>query len=1244
MNNNDHTSSTPQRYPHVVLQWNCRSVISKKSEIIHLINIHDPSIIALAETWLRPGYTFKIKGYTCIRDDRSDGYGGVALLVKQNLYNIKRINITPSSNFSIVAILVFDVCFVSIYIPYPSSQTYLELSNILNSLPKPICILGDFNTQHRSWGSSISSVNSDELLDIIDNHNLCVLNTGSSTRITGPNENLSAIDLSIVSASLASTLSWKTLSSSHGSDHYPILITFPGNKPKQTPTKPFFKYRIIQNKWPDYKLHIENNINTLPESSHHEISKCSSSLTHLILKAVNSTFPSKKTPKGKLPSPPWWDSQCTEAIKLRKKAERDYKNNMSEDNFNKLLSAMSNTKKLFKEKKFMSWRQYCTSISPRTPTAQIWNKIKCFRLGTSESTGCRIPPSLCNEFLNNLAPSFVPEHLSSPCLPSDNTSDYSFLNSPFSLDELKGVLSGVQDTAPGEDGIPYSFFSHLGDNSLKYYLEVINIIFLTGDIPTSWKSHIILPVHKPNKDPTDILSYRPIALAPVILKIAENLIKIRLEWFLENRNLLPCSQYGFRKGKSTLDSIGILVSDVRLAFTTKQSVVAAFLDIKSAYDNVVLSILKNKLEFLKVPYYITNFIMNSLYGRLIKLDSLSRKVWKGLPQGSVLSPILYNVYTYDLDNIFKGTPVSILQYADDIAVYISNKCINSACSSLSASLNTLKKWLNDNGLELSVSKSCTVLFTRQRMPPPLTVYYDGIPIKAKTHTKFLGLIMDSKLNGISHCDYIADKCERSLNILRCLAGVWWGAHPLSLKLIYNAIIRSVIDYGSFLLEPCSAAAMKRLDAIQTKALRIITGAMKSSPINALQVECADPPLQLRRQYLADRFFFRILQSSEHPLIEKLQLISETINKSDYWKNKTPPHLIFSFLKFKALNSPTHRSPKLPLFETDYRALILSPDVHNTIGIEKDNPSANTHFKSVICERWTNWHYIYCDASKHSNNDFVGVGLYHQQYKIVEKVKFPPETSIFTAECYGIYKALEYILIFKLTNSVVFSDSKSALSALSRFPFKKNCECTSIIVMARQKLLDCVESGYSVSFVWIPSHSNIVGNEIADRLANEATGSGDLYPFKNYTQDLVAISRVHLIESWREDWKNSTQIKGKYYHSVQPDVLTRPWFSKVRLGKRATSMIIRLRLGHMCNPAHLARIRVIDSSACECGEDVCDANHMILNCPLFDRTTFNKTLSDLKISFPTNIQLLLRSNLIPVYKSLATFLENNNIKL
>lgn len=1214
--------------------------------MLYIISKINPSIIALSESWLKPGSILKIKNYFCLNDNRIDNHGGVVLLIHSTLL-FTALSFPPHGDgFSIVGAKILNISFVSIYIPHPSTSILNEIHEILQHIPKPFLILGDFNCHHQAWGSSISNAYGNQLINIFDNLNLCVLNDGTPTRRTKPEENLSAVDLSISTPDVALDFTWCIRPYTHGSDHYPIVISL-ANKNVPPPPHPFsprMKYRLADADWHSYKSKLENIIPTLPQPNTYTEEICIESLLNAMSNIAEELFPKKNSALNRRPSPAWWDKECSEAVKKRKLAEKEYNLNMTSENYDILVRTIEETKEILVEKRKTGWKRYCTSISPHTPSTIVWQNIRKFKSTLSNPT-FSLPQQLSSQYLDHLAPSYAPQKELVTDLNSNTLTSLTGLNSPFTFEELKSVLMNTKDSAPGEDGLPYSFYKHFGDSALFYLLDVINTIMLSGHIPKSWKAQIVLPILKPNKQPSDVSSYRPIALSNVVAKIAEHLVKNRLEWYVESNNLLAKSQYGFRRGKSCMDSISIFVTDIRVSLTLNKPTVGIFLDIKSAYDNVLLTVLKTKLEKLKVPLLLSNFIINLLSGRTIRLDSSDecRTLWKGLPQGSVLSPLLYSIYTYDLEFCLLDS-VKVLQYADDLLFYCSDNSIEYLSTQLSLSLISLKSWLVRHGLELSVGKSTAVLFSRLRNPPFLNIKYDGKLIPQKEEAKFLGLVLDSKLSGIPHSELVSYKCEQRLNMLRCLAGVWWGAHPFSLKLAYNALIRSVLDYGSFLLEPCRVSVINKFNSIQNKSLRIIAGAMKSSPINALQVECAEPPLKIRRQFLADRFFCQAFQFCNHPLIHKLSQLIYLCSTSPYWVHKTVPCLVNSANRFTSLSAPTYRSTKLPLFDNvPYEALVLSPEIHVDLDIEKGDINSNNNFNSIIHDNWDGWHHIYCDASKHGANNTVGVGVFHREFNIIQKIKLPQETSVFTGECFAIYKALEYILLAKLPKTLIISDSKSALQSLERFPFKSKATMP-VIVNIRDILYKCHQKSYSVTFLWVPSHSGIKGNEKADQIANDATGCGDMYPYVNYCHDIATLPKLYLQNDWRDIWEKSAILTGKHYYSIQSHLQIKPWFSKILLGKRATSSLIRLRVGHVCSPAHLHKFRIVDNPSCSCGEPVADVNHLLLECPLTDVTNFYESLIELEIPFPINVSSLLTYKTKAVYGALSKLIIDNDLKL
>src|SRR5206468_1916036 len=195
-------------------------------------------------------------------------------------------------------------------------------------------------------------------------------------------------------------------------------------------------------------------------------------------------------------------------------------------------------------------------------------------------------------------------------------------------------------------------------------------------------------------------------------------------------------------------------------------------------------------------------------------------------------------------------------------------------------LDHISNWCDDWGLQISLKKSSVVIFTHRVKYNVTPIVYKGNPLKVEDKIKFLGMIFDKRLSWQSHVQYIVGRCAARLNLMRSLTGTRWGASKTALLTVYRALIRSLLDYGAEALASASQGVMAKFDSVQYRALKISCGAMAGTALEALQSECGELPLALRRLRQQLRYSVKIQSMADHPTAGVLE---------DHWTNHYGRH-------------------------------------------------------------------------------------------------------------------------------------------------------------------------------------------------------------------------------------------------------------------------------------------------------------------------------------------------------------------
>lgn len=611
----------------------------------------------------------------------------------------------------------------------------------------------------------------------------------------------------------------------------------------------------------------------------------------------------------------------------------------------------------------------------------------------------------------------------------------------FTEAELEYALSGRKDTATGLDQISYSMLINLPQGAKTFLLNIYNRCLQGSSLPDAWKSILIHPILKSDKNPEIPESYRPIALSSCVGKILETMLKNRIEWFVENSRLLSDLQTAFRKGRSVADNVTYLTSFVQLGFSRNHCTLGIVLDIKSAFDNVNIFTLYRILVGINLPIPLCNLTFNITNNRKIYIKDLYGNIHgpetatQGLSQGSSLSPLLFNIYLHNLRHAIPRY-ARISQYADDLLILLTGPDELRLIEQAKDILGNLSTSLTELNLSVSYSKSAAIMFrksNRQRNLPCIVM--DGDIIPWKQQVRYLGVMFQNTLKWNVQIDNVCNKAQKSLNILRAAGGTKWGADPLILRSVYFGIVRSHLEYCCQVYQPIPNYLKTKMDKIQYQSLRIILGCMKSTPTNALTAEAADPSLDYRRKWLSVKYITKISKIIDHPLLEVLTDLSDyCFSGHSYWAGKDIPYLVYALRIVKRYMPHLFSFPTFPCFQFSLGYQITQLN-YFPCNLKKDVDN-KTAFDNLAKENWIGYTMIFTDASRVSDGQKTGIGLFVPSLNHTYSARLKPYNQIYAAEITAIYKACRFAVDNKLEKVVICSDSKAALQLITKASYNE----------------------------------------------------------------------------------------------------------------------------------------------------------------------------------------------------------------
>lgn len=412
-----------------------------------------------------------------------------------------------------------------------------------------------------------------------------------------------------------------------------------------------------------------------------------------------------------------------------------------------------------------------------------------------------------------------------------NFSNFKTIN----LSQLKKVIFSLKNKGSSDESLNIKLVKQLFCVIGYPLLYLINTSITTGKIPGDLKTSIITPIPKVNK-PKLPSEFRPVNLLPAVDKIIETIVCNQLREYFEKNHLLFAGQSGFRGRHSCESAIQYVCADWREKINNGELVIAVFVDLQRAFETIDRGILIKKLENYGVNKCSLSWIDNYLKDRFHKTKIASRVSQKkesvlGVPQGSVLGPLLFVIYINDLHRALNNCFVNL--FADDTLISVSGQNYLEIVNILNGELNVLYKWLCQNRLKLNSAKTkCMVLGSAGNCKKfhnlDLTLSINDVPIEFVNEIKYLGVILDPQLNFSVHVDYLCKKLGKKIGFFSRIS---YCVSKWTKMLIYKTIILPHFAYCSSLLISCNKEEVRKLQVQQNKIMRILLNCSKYTPID-----------------------------------------------------------------------------------------------------------------------------------------------------------------------------------------------------------------------------------------------------------------------------------------------------------------------------------------------------------------------------------------------------------------------------
>lgn len=749
---------------------------------------------------------------------------------------------------------VNGVHFYSCYMP--PSITQQEFEEVLDRLVAdarnrcPVAIAGDFNAWAVEWGSKETKKRGQALLEAFSALNLTLLNDGKLPTFTR-GEKSSTIDLTFVSSGLAKgNTGWQVMDICTLSDHGAIRWDIA--RQHRCQNRPSRTKRHIG--WKSSAFDADTLCASMEDGDARGITAEDKvkDVMDKLTRACDAAMPRRGSGNPHTPVY-WWSDTIAQLRAKSNRARRLAQRAKGRATFPELEAAFKQARakltKAIKSSKRQCWAELVKEVDDDPwgrPYKVVMTKLK----GQS-----RQQPT-CPEQLERIVTTLFPAQDHYECRVDQ---EHAEIIPPITRDELFRACEKIGNTkAPGMDSIPNIALKTAIKAAPKLFLDMYNACLAEGTFPMRWKRQRLVLLPKGNKPPSDPSSYRPLCMLDTAGKILERIIHNRIEVAVGHS--LEDNQYGFRKGRSTINAIEHVVGTAKKAISgarwkrgSKKYCLLAALDVKNAFNSARWDVICQALDGLETPCYLRKIIGSYFSNRQLMYDTedgpCNYRIAGGVPQGSVLGPLLWNIMYNDLLKVKLPRGAEMIAFADDAGLQIVSKLPEEISRIFVESYDEVQRWMCSVGLKLADHKTEAVLFTSRKQRETITLDVGECTIISQPSIRYLGVLIDSRLSFKQHADHAASKARKVATTLARLMPNIGGPRQERRKLLAS-VVTSVLTYGLAIWGDAlkieeyrrKVAAVHRLSALRVScafrtvsddAACVIAGMM---PIEVLAVE------------------------------------------------------------------------------------------------------------------------------------------------------------------------------------------------------------------------------------------------------------------------------------------------------------------------------------------------------------------------------------------------------------------------